>query len=302
MPLPAHIEPMLARSGEPFDSDQHVFEVKWDGVRAMAYLDGGGLRLHGRRRRDLALRYPELEELRRLPAGSVLDGELVMLQPDGRPDFGAMIARENGAAARAAAAALTRPVVYVVFDLLFCGGASWLARPLRERRARLLELLAGTPLARVQVADGIVGAGRALFAAAQARQLEGIVGKRLDAPYLPGERTDAWRKIKLAQQVHCLVLGFEPDGPRDFKSLIVASDFGGELRCVGKVGSGIDAAMRRILRERLFARRASQPLVEPGMPGQWIEPGLYCMVRFLERTASGALRAPVFAGLVEDGT
>jgi ATP-dependent DNA ligase len=132
--------------------------------------------------------------------------------------------------------------------------------------------------------------------------LEGIVGKRLDAPYLPGERTDAWRKIKLAQQVHCLVLGFEPDGPRDFKSLIVASDFGGELRCVGKVGSGIDAAMRRILRERLFARRASQPLVEPGMPGQWIEPGLYCMVRFLERTASGALRAPVFAGLVEDGT
>ena len=301
MTLPTHIEPMLAKSGEPFDSEQHVFEIKWDGVRAISYVEHGTLRMHGRRRRDLAPRYPELASLARLPSGTVVDGELVVLQPDGRPDFGAIVGRENGSAERAAAAARQRPVHYVVFDLLFADGRSLLDAPLRERRARLAELLAVAGDERLLPTDGVVGHGRAMFAAAQERGLEGIVGKRLDAPYRPGDRSDAWRKIKLQQQVHCLILGFEPDGAHDFKSLIVASDFGGELRCVGKVGSGITVAQHAALRALLFARRTARPLVDPGMPGVWVEPGLFCTVRFLERLASGSLRAPVFAGLVDGG-
>ena len=135
--LPQHVPPMLARIGAPFDSDEHVFELKWDGVRCMAYVDDEGLRMHGRRRRDLASRYPELQFLRELPAGTLLDGELVVLREDGRPDFGAILSRENASAATVAARMSRHPVVYVVFDLLYERGESLMQRPLRERRARL---------------------------------------------------------------------------------------------------------------------------------------------------------------------
>lgn len=293
---------MLARIGEPFDSPAHLFELKWDGVRAITYVEGGQHRMHGRRRRDLAGRYPELAALARLPAGTVLDGELVVLQADGRPDFRAILSRENGTPARAAAAARRHPVVYVVFDLLYRDHESLLAEPLHRRRAALERLLHEVGEPRLLLSEGVVGTGLALFAAVRERGLEGIVGKRLDAPYRPGERGEAWLKMKPVQSVHCLILGYEPDGERDFKSLIVATDFDGELRCVGKVGSGLSVANKADLWPRLSARRAPRPLVEAGMTGCWVEPGLFCTVQFLERTANGNLRAPVFAGLVPGGS
>lgn len=299
--LPEHVEPMLARLGAPFDDDDWLFELKWDGVRAIAYVEGAGLRLHGRRRRDLADRYPELQGLTQLPDGTIVDGELVVLRDDGSPDFRAMIGRENTTAARAAAAARAQPVHYVVFDVLYLGFASLLDRPLVERRRALERLLAADPPPRVLLSEGVVGRGRDMFAAACERGLEGIVGKRLSAPYRPGERGAAWQKFKPQQVVHCLVLGYEPDGERDFKSLIVASDFDGRLQCVGKVGSGLDAATKATLRAWLFARRADRPLVPSRERGVWVEPGLFCRVGFLERTDSGALRAPVFLGIVDDG-
>lgn len=292
---------MLARLGAPFDDDEWLFELKWDGVRAVAYVEQATLRLHGRRRRDLADRYPELQALTRLPDGTILDGELVVLRDDGRPDFRAMIGRENTSAARAEAAARAQPVHYVVFDLLYLGFRSLMERPLAERRQALERLLAADPPPRIRLSDGVVGHGRELFAAACERGLEGIVGKRLSAPYRPGERDPAWQKIKPQQIVHCLVLGYEPDGERDFKSLVVATDFDGTLQCVGKVGSGLDVATKATLRAWLFAHRAARPLVPSREKGVWVEPGLFCRVGFLERTDSGALRAPVFLGIVDHG-
>ncbi len=299
--LPDHIEPMLARIGEPFDADDHVFEVKWDGVRAIAYVEGGALRMHGRRRRDLAGRYPELAFLAGLPDGTVLDGELVVRLPDGRCDFRAILSRENASGARVATAALRHRVDYVVFDLLYVGHRALLAEPLAVRRERLAELVRSVGADHLVFSDGIVGRGRDLFEAVAARGVEGIVGKRLDAPYCPGERSAAWQKIKRVQVVLCLVLGYEPDGQDDFKSLIVASDFDGRLQCVGKVGSGIDEATHRRLRTELLARPAKSPLIATELRGHWVTPGLYCRVSFLERTVSGSLRAPVFLGMVEEG-
>ncbi|MEO6597725.1 MAG: hypothetical protein ABIP94_23515, partial [Planctomycetota bacterium] len=124
--LPEHIEPMLARIGEPFDAADHLFEIKWDGVRAVTYVESGSHRMHGRRRRDVALRYPELSFLGGLSSGLVLDGELVVLHADGRPDFGAILSRENSTAARAEAASRRHPVTYVVFDVLYLAGESLL--------------------------------------------------------------------------------------------------------------------------------------------------------------------------------
>ncbi|MEO6595809.1 MAG: DNA ligase, partial [Planctomycetota bacterium] len=173
--------------------------------------------------------------------------------------------------------------------------------PLRERRARLERLVASVAHPRLLLSEGVVRSGLALFAAAQERGLEGIVGKRLDSTYRPGERTDAWQKMKLVQSMHCLVLGYEPDGDDDFKSLIVATDIDGELRCVGKVGSGLSESQKVELRGLLFARRRQRPLIATEVTGAWVEPGLYCTVSFLEWTANGSLRAPVFMGLVRGG-
>jgi len=297
--LPEHIEPMLARIGQPFSADEWFFEIKWDGVRAVTYVEAREFRMHGRRRRDLRGRYPELEFLSDLPDGTIVDGELVVLGEDGRPDFPGILSRENARIADAAVRASRNPVVYVVFDLLWLGHDSQLERPLSERRAELERLVEKVGESRLVLSEGIVGAGLDLFRAAVERRLEGIVGKRLDAPYRPGVRSDSWLKIKPVHSVHCLILGYEPDGDRDFKSLIIATDFEGELRCVGKVGSGLSDRAKADLRERLFARRTDRPLIDAGLKGCWIEPGLFCTVSFVERTASGALRAPVFQGLVD---
>lgn len=297
--LPEHIEPMLARIGKPFDSDEHLFEIKWDGVRAVTYVENGSLRMHGRRRRDLVERYPELDFLRGLPSGTVLDGELVVLDAEGRPDFPGILRRENSRSRDAVVRAGRNPVVYVVFDLLYLAHRNQMPARLGERREALLQLVAATGNALLVASEGVIGKGLDLFAAAKARGLEGIVAKRLDATYRPGERSDAWQKIKPVQSVHCLVLGYEPDGENDFKSLIIATDFDGELRCVGRVGSGLSDSDKKQLRGLLFARRTARPLIEAGMNGCWIEAGLFCTVSFVERTASGSLRAPVFLGLVD---
>ena len=298
--LPDDVPPMLCRIGQPFDSPDFLFEVKWDGVRALAYVESAQFRLHSRHRRDLRGRYPELEFLAGLPAGTVLDGELVVLKPDGSADFRAAVARENArSAARVAQVARAHPIVYVVFDLLYERFESCMDRPLAERRARLEALVAAAGQARLVFADGVVGQGQQLFAAVRQRGLEGVVAKRLDSRYRPGERSDLWRKIKPVQVAHCAILGYEPDGERDFKSLIIATDLDGGLRCVGRVGSGLTAAAKRRLWDLLQGRRRAQPLIPAGMPGCWVEPGLYCSVSYLERTASGSLRAPVFLELIE---
>lgn len=304
-PLPERLPPMLSRrAARPFDSEEHLFEVKWDGVRAIALVDGPGYRLHSRHRTDLRPRYPELGCLAALPPGTALDGELVVLQACGRPDFPAVLARENVRnPSRIARLARERPVVFMVFDLLYRDGAPLLQLPLAERRARMAEVVAALAAPQVVASEGIRGQGRELFAAVQQRGLEGIVAKRLDSPYRPGERTDHWQKIKQVQTVLCAILGYEPDGEAGFKSLIVATDTGGELRCVGRVGGGFSMAQKAEVWRLLQARRRAAPWLPAGQnggsTGRWVEPGLYCSVSYLERTASGSLRAPVFLQMVE---
>jgi bifunctional non-homologous end joining protein LigD len=234
-------------------------------------------------------------------AVALLDGELVVLDADGKPDFPAVLGRENARRPeRIAQLARQRPVVFVAFDLLFERFESLLERPLRDRRDRLAAMFGSGAPGRVVLSDGVVGGGLLLFEEVRARGLEGIVAKQLDSTYRPGERTSAWQKIKAVQIVHCAVLGYEPDGDRDFKSLIVATDFDGKLSCVGKVGTGFTVAGKAQVWAQLQRRRRDRPWLEASMPGCWVEPGLYCSVSYLERTASGSLRAPVFLAMTED--
>jgi DNA ligase D-like protein (predicted ligase) len=288
---------MLASPGEAFDSDEYLFEIKWDGTRAMAYVDGAGqCRLVNRRKVDITSRYPELSDaLAPLPAGTLLDGEVVVLGADGKPDFSALQSRDHAGSGRAAAGAAARPATFVAFDQLYSRYRPIMSRPCTERRNVLGETLARVADGRrVLLSQGVVGAGKAHFERACEQSLEGVVGKRLASPYLPGKRTDAWVKIKRQEVVHCVVIGFVPEGVDDFGALIVATtDAHGRVRCVGKVGTGFDARRRARVNRYLWSHLRDRPVVEPGKyAGLWVEPGLYCAVRCMERTAGGQLRAP----------
>ena len=296
--LPQFIEPMLARAAEPFDSDDYLFEIKWDGTRALAFVEEGAWRLVNRRRVEMAWRYPEMSCLAQLPSGTVVDGEVVVLRA-GKPDFPSLLVREQCRSdLKLGQLVRTHPATYVVFDLLYESGRSIMARPLTERRERLREVMAACSAPQVVVSDGVVGAGKAYFRAACEQELEGVVAKRLDSRYQAGQRTGAWLKIKQCEMLCCVIVGFVPEGTNDFGALIcAATDESGELTCVGKVGTGFDLPMRARLNAYLWSHLRDKPVIPCDVKGLWVEPGLYCHVRCMYRTRDGHLREPVFEGL-----
>ena len=297
---------MLAKSGNPFDSARHLYEVKWDGIRAVTLVEHDSYRILSRAGNDLTRRYPELAVVSRLPAGTVLDGEIVVLE-DGRPNFELALRHRARSSAQATPAA---PPQYVVFDLLYRAFQSSMEQPLLERRAPLPELVGSCRSDLVTTSDGFVGAGIRFYREMCARGLEGVVAKRLDSRYLPGKRSDAWIKMKRRIHLNCVVLGYLDKEGEDFQSLIVATDRGEGLRYAGRVGTGFTAAQRREIKAMLRRLHRERPLLpppdEPGLrqllaPALWVEPELFCVVSCLELTSAGIMRAPVFEGLVAEG-
>lgn len=197
--LPSCIRPMLAvEAQEPFDSDHHQFEIKWDGIRCLAFVEGGRVRLQSRRLIDITAQFPELASLGGLPFGTVLDGELVAME-DGRP----CLEKVQGRALlqdrlRTNFQSQSSPMIYVVFDLVYAHGKSITAKPLLERRRELDGLILGLASDRIILSAAVIGRGRDLFHAVKALGLEGIMAKSLDGPYRAGRRTELWKKIKLA--------------------------------------------------------------------------------------------------------
>jgi bifunctional non-homologous end joining protein LigD len=188
---------MLALPAAPFDAPEYSFEVKWNGIRTLAAMEALGWRLWGREGADYTARYPELEVLRALPAGTLVDGELVAFAPEGRPDLPRLLRRHG----------LTDPwrirqarrwcrVQYLLFDLLYHRGRCLLNESLAWRREALADLCGRLRLPEVFFSAGVVGTGTALYAVALAQGHEGVVAKRLASTYRPGRRSPAWRKIK----------------------------------------------------------------------------------------------------------
>ena len=189
--------PMLAVPAAPFDSAEYSFELKWDGIRALAAVETAGWRLWGRELADYTARYPELEVLCRLPVGTLVDGELVAFDADGRPDLPRLLRRHGLTDPwRIAQARHWCPVRYVLFDLLYHAGRCLLREPLARRRLLLAEVCERLDLGQVQFSDAVVGQGTALYVAALAQGHEGVMAKRLASTYRSGRRSLAWRKIK----------------------------------------------------------------------------------------------------------
>ncbi|HEX7290623.1 MAG TPA: DNA ligase D [Conexibacter sp.] len=308
--LPEQVEPMLARlSTMPGDEAGWAFEVKWDGIRAIAHSQPGRIRFVTRNGNDVSAAYPELRPLNRAlgSRSAILDGEIVAFDEHGRPSFQALQPRIHlrGEAAVRRRAAET-PVTYAIFDLLWLDGHSLMDLPYTERRRRLAELRLDGDHWRVPAHHE--GRGSALLAAVAEQGLEGVVAKRLDSRYAPGRRDGAWLKIKTSQRQE-LVIGGWTEGRRARRNRLGALELGvhdpqtGELRYAGKVGTGFDEAeldrLARLLRP-LARRRSPFSGRQPARGAHFVEPRLVAEIEFGEWTRDGRLRHPRYKGLRDD--
>jgi len=308
---PDTLAPMLATpASRPFSDPAWLFEPKLDGVRAIAIVRDGKLRLLSRRGLDIANQYPALAaELAQQPAGElVLDGEIVAPDEDGRPSFELLQQRLNltrEADIRRAEAEIA--VLYFAFDLLFIDGYDLRRVPLDWRRGVLERLLASSD--RVRLLEQFAGEGEAAYDAAVEHGLEGVLAKRRASGYRDGQRSPDWLKIKSTQSDEFVVGGYSAgQGARGatFGALLLGQyDNDGRLVYCGSVGSGFDDRTLVALHERLDAlQRKTPPFAEdPSMvkgPVTWVEPELVAEVKFAQRTRDGLLRAPVFLRLRED--
>ncbi len=308
-PMPEGVVPMLARAGElPRPEEGWAYEIKWDGVRALAYCRPGELRLESRNLIEITDKYPELAELSRAlgSRAAILDGEIVAFDPSGRPSFSALQQRmQISGAAQARRRMKATPVTYMIFDLLWLEGHSLMEEPYSERRERLAGLqLSGSSL---QVPEYLVGHGRELLQAATEQGLEGVLAKRLNSRYHPGRRTSDWLKIKRPGRQEFVVGGWVPGtgarGGRVGALLLGVYDGDGSLLYAGRVGSGFserELGRLQALLEPL--RREGSPFSGGGPPrgALFCEPQLVAEVSFSEWTPDGRLRHPVYLGLRED--
>lgn len=290
--FPSAVRPMQAASAEaPFSSPEYLFEVKWDGIRCLAFVNpDGSVHLQDRRLDDITTTAPEIAEaLRSLPPGTVLDGELVATDEEGRPDQHALRSRlVRGAGS---------PLSYLAFDLLYLDGKPQLRQPLSRRRARLKRGVQSG--GGVFVSDYIVGDGVELFEACLERGLEGVVAKHLESTYVPGQRSPFWLKVKAITADDFVVTGWTPGTP--FGALLVGYYERGRLLPCGALAGGFDGETGRSIAAEL-ARLASEdcPLdPEPIMtaPVQWVRPELVISVRYSEWSPDGTLRFPIFETL-----
>lgn len=306
--LPPTIKPMLATlAAQPFDSTEHIFEVKWDGVRVLAFIEAGQLRLQGRNLGSITYQYPELHHLLDQVQGDgiVLDGEIISLDGMGHPDFERLQQRlKLHEPAAVALAAKRQPVHYQIFDLLYLDGQSVMEEPLWRRKNLLHHLL--TPSSWAQATDFVEREGMALFEAVRSHRLEGVVAKAKDSPYVSGKRTSAWLKFKAMRQGKFVIGGYTLGGRRKelFNSLLLGTYQQGRLRYVGSVSGGFDEVAMREIYARLepLVTSTCPFLAPPAIPRliHWCQPGLVCQVKYGEWTREGRLRFPLFAALRSD--
>lgn len=297
-------QPMLAVTRtEPFDSPAHVFEPKWDGIRCLARSDGRSVQLFSRNMREITDKFPEVASRPGLdPLHSwIVDGELIVLGADGNPSFDTVRDRLHYQDEhKIARAGRTSPAILALFDLLVWGEHPQFEVPLEKRRHLLERAFVGGPAALLSPVTA--EHGRMLFAAVAKQGLEGIIAKERTSPYLPGQRSQAWIKVRRTTTGHFWIVGLVPGGQDRIRSLAVADrDSKGALQYAGLVGSGFTEATRRRLYRALAPTRPTSALAAGLTDGStlWMEPTLQCRVEYLERTKEGLLRHPVFRGLVQ---
>jgi bifunctional non-homologous end joining protein LigD len=309
--MPGAIRPMLATLvDKPFDSDEWLYEIKWDGYRAVSFLDGKSPRFVSRNQNDLTSAYPELRDIRSSvnARNAILDGEIVALDEQGRPSFSLMQQRtgvgEGGRRIRRTRNDI--PVQYYVFDLLYLDGYDLTQADLEVRKNLLASIITSHDL--IRYSDHYVGQGIALFEAAAKQGLEGIVAKRRSSCYLQ-KRSSEWLKMKVVKRQECVIGGYtDPRGAREnFGSLVLGLyDDKGRLIPVGQAGSGFTEQTHEQMWKRLHSLDTGHSpffgKVESDRRLHYVKPELVAEIKFTEWTHEGQsggikMRAPVFQGL-----
>lgn len=296
-PMPMDLKPMLASiTEEAFNNEGWQFELKFDGYRALAYLQKDKVSLRSRNNNSFQDKFrPVYEALKEWKVRAVVDGEIVVLDENGRPDF-------NGI--QHWAKRQTGELVYYVFDLLWLEGHDLTQEPLSFRREILKALTPQQGI--IRFSDHIDEAGKDFFAVAKKNNLEGIIAKRKDSPYVPGDRTSHWLKIKAETRHEAVICGYarKADTVRPFSSLILGVPEGKKMRFIGQAGTGYTAAIQQDLMKRLKKLETSRlPFdVRPVIKDEvvWLRPQLVCEVKYTEMTKDGIMRHASFQGLRED--
>ncbi|PZS37053.1 MAG: DNA ligase [Pseudonocardiales bacterium] len=281
-----------------------AFEFKWDGVRALIDISEDGVRIRSRAGNDVTPAYPELVALARDVGDALLDGEIVAFET-GVPSFELLQSRMHvRSAAEARRLAAEAPVTFVAFELLRRYGVDLSGRPYAERRATLERWAAERPDWTI---SPMFDDGVATTAAARQHGLEGVVAKRLEAPYRAGIRSPDWRKLRFVRAGDFVVIGWEAasGSPKELSSLVLGYyRDGGELAFAGKVGSGLTGGhITRLQAELVTAGRCPLPVPPARTAGRtvhWVEPRVVVEVEFVTWTSEGRLRHPVFRGVRKD--
>jgi bifunctional non-homologous end joining protein LigD len=322
-PMPSTIHPMLATAAaKAFDDRNWLFEIKWDGYRAVAFLQDGKLRLVSRTQNDLTKQFPELADLPKFVKAkqAILDGEIVALDAEGRPSFSLMQQRTGFRVGRAPLSASVgrtllsahqppAPVLYYAFDLLYLDGADLRRMPLEQRKRTLQSIIENSGV--IHFSDHQSEQGLALFEAAKQRGLEGIVAKKRTSLY-EEKRSHDWLKIKVTTTQDCVVGGYtDPEGSREhFGSLVLGLyNKNGQLIHVGQAGTGFDQNTLKEVAARLHAldtrKNSFHGEVAALRKVHFVRPELVAEIKFAEWThetgdSGPKLRAPVFMGLRDD--
>jgi bifunctional non-homologous end joining protein LigD len=306
--MPATVSPMLATLVDtPPSQPGWSFEVKWDGYRAIARCDKQDVHLLSRNNKSFDDKfYPIREALAALKLGAVLDGEITVLKPDGSSSFGALQNWRSEADGE---------LIYYVFDLLWIDDRNIMDRPLSERRTALAKVLPGK--GPIRESPSFDTTPEEFLDAAKKMGLEGMIAKRLDSPYKPGDRGRDWLKIKVQQRQEVVIGGYtkNDDSPKPFSSLLIGVYNGKQLDYIGKVGTGFNEGLQKEMMQKFKSlKRKTSPFstipnvnepsrFRPNPPHAevfWLKPDLICEVSFAEFTSDGVLRHPSFEGLRED--
>ncbi len=295
--MPHGIQPMLTTLvAKPFDHPDWIFEVKWDGYRAVAEIRDGSVSLYSRNGISFDKKYaPIAESLRKFGFDAVLDGEIVVVDDQGRPDFQALQHYQDSGSGH---------LLYYVFDLLYFRGHDLTNLPLVRRKGLLKKVLPSTP--KIRFSDHVWKEGVLFYAVAKEKGLEGIVAKHSQSVYETGRRSRQWLKIKTRLTQEGVIAGFtEPGGTRKYFGALVLGVFQGDkLIYIGHLGGGFTSNNLKDIRERL------DPLIqeecpftskpETNTPVTWVKPELVCEVALSGWTGDGVMRQPVFLRLRED--
>ncbi len=288
---------MLAKEAvNAFSDKEWIFEIKWDGYRAIAEVNKKKVSLYSRNGNTFNESYPVvIEALKKLNINAVLDGEVVALNEKGDPSFQLLQHYDSDAG---------YPILYYVFDVLKINGKETYSLPLTERKKLLKKLLKSSDT--IKYSDHIKEYGEEFFEIARKRDLEGIMAKKADSLYHPGVRTKEWLKIKHHHSQEAIIAGFtEPTGSRKyFGALVLGIKEGSELKYAGHTGSGFDQEglkkMSTLLKPLIQKKSPFKEKVKTNMPVTWVKPVLVCEIKYTEITRDGSMRHPVFLRLRED--